>query len=298
MVAMSGAASGAAFGEPPAPGLRRRGRGRRRPRIGRGVVLTVAALYFLGPVVAAFWYTVQGPRGIDLHAYTSIPGTPGFTHAVLLSLEVALLTVAISLVLMVPTMLLVHLRLPRARAAVELLSLLPLVVPPIVLVVGVGKVIAWGNTTDTTTVRFQITNQLLNSHPPLILPLVYVVLALPFTFRALDAGLRTSNISTLVEAAQNLGARPSMILWRVALPALRTAVLNAAFLVFALAFGEFTVASVLQIQTFTVWLLQFGNSDGQLSVALALLSLLLTWLLLIVMTAVAGRAPETSRKDS
>ena len=262
-------------------------------RVGRAVVLGVAAVYFLGPVLASFWYTVDAGSGFSLHAYTSIPKAPGFAHAVLLSLEVASITVVVSLALMVPTMMLVHLRYPRVRPAVELLSLLPLVVPPIVLVVGVGRVIAWGNTVDSTTVRFQVTNQLLNSHPPMILPLVYVVLALPFTYRALDAGLRTSSMATLTEAARNLGASWPMILWRVALPALRTSVLNATFLIFALAFGEFTVASILQIQTFTVWLLQFGDTDGQLSVALALLSLLLTWALLIVITAVAGRAPET-----
>jgi putative spermidine/putrescine transport system permease protein len=274
-------------------------RGRReRRRLGRGAVLVIAALYFLGPVAAAFWFTVDSGHGVDLHAYTSIPTTPGFGAAVLMSLEIAVLTVVISLALMVPTALLIHLRFRRARGAVELLCLLPLVVPPIVLVVGVGKIIAWANTSDTTTAPFQITNQLLNSHPPLILPLTYVVLALPFTFRSLDAGLRTSGITTLVEAARNLGAGWVTILWRVALPTLRTSVLNAAFLIFALAFGEFTVASVLQIQTFTVWLLQFGSSDGQLSVALALLSLLLTWLLLIVITVVAGRAPESSRKES
>jgi putative spermidine/putrescine transport system permease protein len=271
--------------------------GRRSIRWGRGVVLTIAAIYFIGPLLAATWYSIDAGNGINFHAYTQIPSAPGFTHAVLLSFEVAVLTVLISLAVMVPTTLLVHLRFPKARLAVEVLSMLPLVVPPIVLVVGVSKVIAWGNTTDTSTLRFQVVNQLINSHPPLILPLVYVVLAMPYTYRALDAGLRTSSITTLVEAARNLGAGWPTVVLRVALPTLRTSVLNASFLIFALAFGEFTVASILQIQTFTVWLLQFNDTDGQLSVALSVLSLGLTWLLLVVLTAVAGRAPEM-RKES
>jgi putative spermidine/putrescine transport system permease protein len=78
----------------------------------------------------------------------------------------------------------------------------------------------------------------------------------------------------------------------VVLPTLRTSVLNASFLAFALVLGEFTMARLLQYQPFAVWLLQFGNTDGQLSVALSLLSLLLTWLLLIVMTVIAGRGPK------
>jgi putative spermidine/putrescine transport system permease protein len=108
----------------------------------------------------------------------------------------------------------------------------------------------------------------------------------------LDAGLRTSNTATLVEAARSLGASWPMTVWRVVLPTLRTSVLNASFLAFALVLGEFTMARLLQYQPFAVWLLQFGNTDGQLSVALSLLSLLLTWGLLLLMTALAGRGPK------
>jgi putative spermidine/putrescine transport system permease protein len=139
---------------------------------------------------------------------------------------------------------------------------------------------------------------LLNSHPPMILALEYVILVLPFSYRAIDSGLRTSGIRVLVEAAGNLGARWPTILWRVVLPTLRTAVLTAAILAFALVFGEFTMASILQYQTFTVWLLQFQNNDGQLSVALALMSLLITWVVLLVFTFVAGRDPSARKVQS
>jgi putative spermidine/putrescine transport system permease protein len=279
----------------PAAGPRPARRGRLRP--GRTLILLVAVIYFVGPLAAALWFSIDSADGVDWHAYRDIPSAPGFVSALLLSLEIATITVLLSLVLMVPTMLLVHLRYPRARTAVEVLSLFPLVVPPVVLVVGVGKIIAWGNTTDTSTVRFQVTNQLLNSHPPFILPLLYVILALPFTFRSLDAGIRASSIQTLVEAARNLGASWPVVVWQVALPTLRASVVTAALLAFALAFGEFTVASILQYQPFTVWLLQFNNTDGQLSVALSLLSLAMTWVLLLGITALAGRTPSEPRSE-
>ncbi len=265
---------------------------RRRLRVGRGVVLILAVLYFFGPLAAAFWFSIDEGNGLTWHAYTNFAQAPGFGSAASLSLELAALTVVLSLLLMVPTLLLVHLRFPRVRTAVELLSLLPLVVPPIVLVVGVSTVIGWGNAGSSGSFRSQLFNQLLNSSPPPILPLEYVILVLPFVFRSLDAGLRTSNTATLVEAARNLGASWPTTVWRVVLPTLRTSLLNGSFLAFALVLGEFTMARLLQYQPFAVWLLQFGNTDGQLSVALSLLSLLLTWALLLVMTAIAGRGPR------
>ena len=71
----------------------------------------------------------------------------------------------------------------------------------------------------------------------------------------------------------------------VAVPALRTSILNSAFLAFALAFGEFTVASILNFLTFTPWILQYNHYDGQLAVGVALLSLLITWIFLLAITA-------------
>ena len=264
-------------------------------RPGRTVVLTVAALYFLGPLAAAFWFSVHSSRGLDTHAYTGMLAAPGFTSALGLSLELAAACVTMTVVLLLPTMLLVQLRLPRMRGLVEVLCLLPLIIPPVVLVVGVGKVISWGTSGDQSGLKGQVFNQLLNSHPPLVLALEYVVLALPFTHRAIDAGLRSGSVTTLVEAARSLGASWPTTVIRVLLPTLRTALINAAFLAFALSFGEFTIASILQYEPFTVWLLQFNGSDGQLSVALSLMSLVLTWALLLSLTAVAGRDRSPGR---
>jgi putative spermidine/putrescine transport system permease protein len=280
-------------GRPDAQRPRTRRRGWFRP-----IVLTVAAIYFVGPLLAAFWFSIHNNLGVNFHAYTQMFQAPGLLDALAMSLGLSVVTVVVSLALLVPTMLLIHLRFPKVRPVIEVLSLFPLVVPPIVLVVGVSKVIAWGNNADPLSFTGQLFNQLLNSHPPMILALEYVILVLPFGYRSIDAGLRTSGITTLVEAASNLGASWLSILWRVVLPTLRTAVLTAAILAFALVFGEFTMASILQYQTFAVWLLQFQNNDGQLSVALALMSLLLTWVVLMVFTAIAGRDPSTRKAQA
>ncbi len=288
-----------AVGLPPAvitgPGRPRRAR---TVRPGRAAVLLVSAVYFLGPLAAAFWFSVKNTGGITWHAYTQMFSAPGFAAALTLSFELAGIAVVVTIALMLPTMLLVQLRFPRVTGLVETLSLFPLVIPPVVLVVGVGKVLSWGSSGDQSGLKGQVFNQLLNSHPPFVLALEYVILALPFTYRAIAAGLRGADVRTLVEAAQNLGASWPTVVLRVVLPTLRTSLLNAAFLTFALSFGEFTIASILQYQPFAVWLLQFNGADGQLTVALSLMSLLLTWGLLLLLTAVAGRDPSARRTQA
>ncbi|MFB7716172.1 ABC transporter permease [Nocardia sp. NPDC056100] len=260
----------------------------------RWIVLGLAGLYFIGPFAVAFWFTIHDKNGVSFRAYGHILSAGGLTDALGTSLALGLIAVVITLVLMVPTMLLVHLRLPAARPLVELLSLLPLVIPPVALVVGVRSVLSWGNNSDYVEVT-QVFTELQRQPLSLILALVYVVIALPFTFRALDAGIRGSRIDVLVEAAQNLGAGWFTVLWRVVLPALRTSILNAAFLTFALVMGEYTIAKILIFRTFPVWLAQSANTDGQLQVALSILSLVLTWLVLLIVVSIAGRSRKESR---
>lgn len=283
---------------PDASPARRRRAGKNGPpvRYWRGLVLGLAAIYFLGPALVAFWFTVSGIDGVDFAAYTRIFSAPGFTDSITTSLLLGVIAVAITLAIMVPTMLIVHLKLPKMRGWVEVFSLLPLVIPPVALVVGVRGILGWGNTSEFVEVTALFT-ALQDKSLPLVLALMYVVIALPFTFRSLDAGLRGSKVTVLVEAAQNLGARWPTVLWRVVLPALRTSILNGAFLAFAMVMGEYTIAKILIFPTFPVWLAQSGATDGQLQVALSLLSLVFTWALLLIVVAVAGRTSKARKAD-
>ena len=118
--------------------------GRRGASAWRFAVLIVLGLYFLIPIAAAVLVTVRdrGRGGVTLEHYTEIPGTEGFAEAFSRSLALGGLTVVIALLLMVPTVVLVELRLRRLRTTVELLTLMPLVLPPIALVVGVRSVLS------------------------------------------------------------------------------------------------------------------------------------------------------------
>jgi ABC-type spermidine/putrescine transport system permease subunit II len=265
--------------------------GRRGAGAWRFVVLAVLGVYFLVPIGASVWFTVRDRRtgGVDLGTYAEIPGAAGFAEAFTRSLVLAGLTVVIVLVLMLPTVVLVNLQLPHLRTTVELLTLMPLVLPPIALVVGVRSVLSWAPDYFLNTPLAEAFFALQEPTLPWILVLVYVVLALPFVYRALDAGVRGADLRTLTEAARNLGASWPRVLVSVVLPVLRTSVLNAAFLTLALVLGEFTIASILGFETFPTWIVRIAGSEPKLSVAVSVLSLLVTWALLLLISALDRR---------
>jgi putative spermidine/putrescine transport system permease protein len=231
----------------------------------RWVVLIIAAAYFLLPLLVAF-------RFAGIKSFGSVISESGFTSSLGLSVRLAIVTTVITIVLMLPTTVYVHLRLPRLRRLMEGITILPIVIPPVVLIVGVLQ-IAPGSLKGTAY----------------LLALEYVVLAMPFAYRAIDAGLRALDLKTIVEASNSLGAGWINTLWRVVLPNLTTAVLSAVVLTVALVLGEYTMASLALFQTFPVWIYVNSQTSGQVSVAASLLALFVTWLFLMLITVLGTR---------
>jgi putative spermidine/putrescine transport system permease protein len=247
---------------------------RRAERRLRIVVLGVAAAFFALPLLAMAEFSTREGTGRGLGAWRSIGEEPLLLEAISVSLQLAVLTAVVLLLLLVPTMTWVHLRLPRLARLVEFLCLLPLVLPAIVLVVGLAPLYSW------------VTYFLGDS--PLTLVFIYVVLVLPYAYRALESGFGALDLRTLSEAARSLGASWPTVVLRVVLPNLRGAVLTAALLAVALVLGEYTIASLLNFSTMQVEITRLGLRNAALSIAVALAALVFAFALLLALSWAVG----------
>jgi putative spermidine/putrescine transport system permease protein len=245
----------------------RRNRRRRSLPVWRWVILLVTAVYFLLPLWGALRFS-------GISAFGSVIGEDGFGSSLWLSVRLAIVTTAITLALMVPTTVYVHLRLPKLRRVLDSVTILPIVIPPVVLIVGVLQV-----TKSAPAIQ----------ESPYLLSFEYVILAMPFAYRAIDAGLRALDLKTLTEASNSLGAGWGATLWRVIVPNLTTALLSATVLTVALVLGEYTMATLDLTQTFPVWIIVNDQVSGQVSVAASLLALFVTWLVLMLITMAGTR---------
>ena len=130
---------------------------------------------------------------------------------------------------------------------------------------------------------------------PALLVAGYVVLALPYLYRSIDGGLRTIDVRTLTEAAQNLGASWATIILRVIAPNVRVALLSGAFLTFATVMGEFTLASLLVWPAFAPYMNLISSSKVYEPSALAVISFVLTWAAIGVIQLFGGRRGDSSQ---
>ncbi len=244
-------------------------------RLLASVIAALAGAFFLLPMIATVKFSLQMRRGeISLDAYRAVLADETFLGALRYSALASLAAILLGALLVVPTAYWVRLKLPRARAVVEFASLLPLVIPPVVLVFGYVRIYGTGSWLPLTMSPFGT---------DLLLTFGYVVLSLPYMYRAVDNGLSSLDISTLTEAAQSLGAGRARVIFQIIFPNLRAAILSGAFLTFSISLGEFVLTSLLNRQGFGPYMVQVGQDQAYQPAALAVMAFGFTWACMALM---------------
>lgn len=254
-----------------------------RKNRGTGVIaiayLSILGLYFLVPMLAMGRFAFQSVpvalltwdnlgSGWGVSGLIDAVADPKILSATRTSLMLVVGTVLLNLALLLPVAIAVEVRVPRMRSLISAITLLPWVVPPIALVVGVAA-------TFRSAVPWFLAS-------PLSLVPFYALWAMPFAYRALENGLRAMNARTLVEASLSLGCTFPSTVFRVLIPNLGPALTASSCLTAAMVLGEFAFASLLLKQTLPTEMLNYQRGDPRGGLAFALLVMLVTAALLAV----------------
>jgi putative spermidine/putrescine transport system permease protein len=279
VTALNETPAAASAGRPSGMQVRRR----RRLNVFRYIVFTIFGLFFVVPLLAMARFSLEGAKlgTWSLTAWRQIAsfqnsGIPPLISSIEITLELALITCVIVLALLVPTMIWIRLRVQWLARTMEILCLLPLTIPAIVLVVGLGP----------------IYNRIQHySVSSLMLFWVYVILALPYAYRALAAGINAIDVTTLSEAARSLGANWFTVIVRVIAPNIRQAILNALLLTWALVLGEFTIAYLLLYNNLQEELYSISRTTPNAGVlfSTSFAALLFGFVLLLILSFVGRR---------
>jgi len=237
---------------------------RRGNKVWSWLIMILGILYFFLPLVATFVFSLKAKLGVlSFAAYSNVINNPAFVYNFTASVIWASLTIVVGILLFVPTAFLIRLRVPKLRSLVEFITLLPFVVPAIVLVFGL--------------VRTFSQPPLLIVNSPALLIAGYVILSMPYMYRSIDTGLRAIDVRTLTEAGQSLGAGWGSILFDIILPNIRVAILSGAFLSFAIVMGEYILAQYLAKPAFAPYMSYQMQQKAYEPAAMAIISFALTW---------------------
>jgi putative spermidine/putrescine transport system permease protein len=259
-------------------------------RIWAWVTFLLGAAFFFLPLIATLEFSMRMRRGAySFDAYRIVLGDTRFQQTFGYSVVIACLTILLGVLLVVPTAYWIRLRMPQLRPVVEFITLLPLIIPAIVIVFGYIRM--YGSSSPLPFLASRRGTDVL-------LMIGYATLALPYMYRAVDTGLRTIDVRTLTEAAQILGAGWTTIIARIILPNVLIAVLSGAFLTFAIVIGEFTMASLLNRPAFGPYLQNMGANRAYEPAALAIMAFAITWGCMSVIQILSRFAPKSSSRTN
>lgn len=240
----------------------------------RTVIWVVLGLFFLIPLFSMVEFTLRGPKpGVyTLDRWVAVFSGETTRYDRVYqglgnSLVLAAVTVAIVLLVLLPTIVLVELRFPKLRRLLEGVCLLPIMIPAIVMVVGLAP-------------TYAVVTGVFGSGA-WTLAFAYGITVLPYAYRAIQSNVAGVDLVTLSEAARSLGAGWWTVFWRVLVPNLRRGILAASALSVAVVLGEFTIASLLSRVNLQTSLLLVSQSDPFVAVIFALLALVFAFVLLV-----------------
>ena len=225
-------------------------------------------LYFFIPLYGTLDFSLRMQKGqISLLAYQIVLADPKFLESFRYSAIMGILTVIFSVVLFLPTIYWVHLKMPKIRPLIEIFTILPFIIPVIVYVFGLIRTFS--------KAPLQLT--LTPFKTDILILAGYVVLSMPYMYRAIDIGMRSIDVRGLTEAAQSLGANWLQVLLNVILPNLRIAILSGALICFATVIGELILGDFLVRPALGPYLVQVGRDKAYEPAALGIISYALTW---------------------
>ena len=233
------------------------------------IVFALASVYFVVPLIGTLEFSLRARRGVySFDAYRNVLSDPQFHQTLGYSLVLSLATVVLGVLIVAPTAFWVRMKLPKLRPVVEFVTLLPLVIPPIVIVFGYIRLF-------NTSSILPLTGSARGTD--FLLTAGYATLSLPYMYRAIDTGLRAIDVRSLSEAAQSLGAGWFTVLAKVILPNIIVAILSGAFLTFAIVIGEYVLAALLNRPAFGPYMVWMGGNRAYEPAALAVVAFGLTW---------------------
>jgi putative spermidine/putrescine transport system permease protein len=203
-------------------------------------------------------------------AYQAVLSDPNFLASFRYSAIMGIITVIISVLIFLPTIYWMYLRLPQARPIVEIITILPFIIPVIVYVFGLIRTFS-GPPFQLTVTPFK-TDTLITAG--------YVMVSMPYMYRAIDIGMRSIDVRTLTEAAQSLGSNWIQILANVIVPNLRIAILSGALICFATVIGELILGDFLVRPALGPYMVEAGRDQAYQPAAMAMLAWGLTWICL------------------
>lgn len=259
---------------------------------GSKIFLAVVLIYLFIPVIATVLYSMATrwdmtvlPEGYTLKAYATLFSDSRFISSLLRTIYVSLVTAGVSVVILVPCIYMAVVYYKPLEKLFEFFSIIPFVLPGVILAVGLIQLYSNSFINITGTVWI-----LLGS---------YFILCLPYMYQTIRNSFRTIDALRLTEAALILGCNEFQAFFKVILPNVLKGVISAVLLTISILFGEFVLVNLLvgsNYETVQMYLFKTLYSDGRLASAVVTVYLGVVLIISFITVKLTGKKKETVKE--
>ncbi|AXI11200.1 ABC transporter permease subunit [Oceanobacillus sp. 143] len=248
------------------------------------LILVIFGLYMIFPFISTALYATSTnwsntllPKDFTFQWFIELFQDPNFISAVTRSVTLTLITLAVVLVVMVPTVFIVYMYFPRVDNFLKGLVLMPYAIPAVILATGLLRMYS-------------------GSAIPMYAVLVggLFVGSLPFIYQGVRNSLEGIHSRNLMQAAEMLGASKLQAFLKVIVPNIKLGLLITTLLIFSGFFGEFVLTNLLiggRYETIRIYMMRRMNENGHLASAV----MVAYFLLLIVISLVITRITSSKK---
>ncbi|WP_067725804.1 ABC transporter permease [Oceanobacillus damuensis] len=241
------------------------------------LILTIFGLYMISPFISTALYATSTnwsntllPKDFTLKWFIELFQDPNFISAVMRSITLTFVTLAVVLVVMVPTVFLVYMYFPRVDNFMKGLVLMPYAIPAVILATGLLRMYS-------------------GSAIPMFAVLVggLFVGSLPFMYQGVRNSLESIHSRNLMHAAEMLGANKLQAFLKIIVPNIKLGLLITTLLIFSGFFGEFVLTNLLiggRYETIRIYMMRRMNENGHLASAVMVAYFLLLIVISLVIT--------------
>lgn len=208
----------------------------------------------------SLWGATILPDGFTLKWFVALFTDLRFLVSLQRSFAIGIVSLLVSMFVIIPSIVISAYYFPKVLKVIEFISLLPFMVPAVVLAVGLLNVYSGVN------VRvFGV---------PLIIIGAYFSVAFPFIYRGIKNSLDALHLKSLVETVNILGGTNFEAFRYVILPNLKKGIMSSGILSFAILLGEFMYANLLiggSFETLQVYLYNMKGKSGHFTSAMVTL---------------------------
>lgn len=237
--------------------------GNKKHYIITSLILFLLSIPVIGTIVhslSSTWGATILPDGFTMKWFVSLVTDSRFLASLERSFAIAVVSLVVSMIIVIPSIIISAYYFPKILKMIEFLSLLPFMVPAVVLAVGLLKVYSG--------LKINIFGV------PVIIIGAYFSVAFPFLYRGIKNSLDALHLKSLVETVNILGGSNFDAFRYVILPNLKKGIISSEILSFAILLGEFMYANLLiggRFETLQVYLYNMKGKSGHFTSAMVTL---------------------------